>query len=71
VSNRSANDLFDRYLQRESHFDVDELSIFVETNFPKLVSKQRIAYHRITHTITSQNGRLYFLDALSGTGKTL
>ena len=68
--NRSANDLFDRDLQRETHFDVDELATFLQTNLPKLVPEQRIAYDRIMHAITSQSGGLYFLDAPGGTGKT-
>ena len=68
--NRSANDLFDRDLQRETHFDVDELATFLQTNLPKLIPEQRIAYDRIMHAITSQSGGLYFLDAPGGTGKT-
>ena len=68
--NRSANDLFDRDLQRETHFDADELGTFVQTNLPKLVPEQCIAYDRIMHASTSQSGGLYFLDAPGGTGKT-
>jgi len=70
TSNRSANEFFDRDFQRESHFDVDELGTFIETNLPKLCPEQRIAYDRIMHTITSQSGRLYFLDAPGGTSKS-
>ena len=70
VPNRSAHDLFDRDLQRETHFDVDELCTFVQTNLLKLVPEQRIAYDRIMHAITSQSGGLYFLDAPGDTGKT-
>ncbi|KAJ8880978.1 hypothetical protein PR048_017451 [Dryococelus australis] len=44
--NRSANDLFDRDLQRETHFDVDELGTFVQTNLLKLVPGQRIVYDK-------------------------
>jgi len=62
ASIRSANNLFDRDLQRETHFDVDELSTFVQTNLPKLI--------RIMDAITSQSGGLYFIDAPGGTGKT-
>lgn len=37
--NQSANDLFDRDLQRATHFDSDELNTFVQTN---LLGKQKI-----------------------------
>ena len=63
--NRSSNDLFDRDMQRETHFiDVDELDIFIQINLLKLIPEQRIiAYGRIMHAITSRSGRLYFLEA--------
>ena len=39
--NRSSNDLFDRDLQRETHFiDVDELDTFIQTNLLKLIPEQ-------------------------------
>jgi len=59
--NRSVNNLFD--------LDVDKLCTFVQTNLPKLVPDQNIAYDRIMHEIMSQHGRLYFLDAPGRTGK--
>jgi len=68
--NRFANNVFDRNLRRETHFDVDELLTFVQTVLPKLVPDQRAAYDRVMHEITSQHGGLYFLDAPGGIGKT-
>ncbi|XP_067129653.1 uncharacterized protein [Centruroides vittatus] len=68
--NRSVNDTYDRDLQRETHFDVDDLGTFVETNLPKLVSEQRVVYDTIMQAITYQRGGLYFIDAPGGTGKT-
>ncbi|UYV80385.1 hypothetical protein LAZ67_19000038 [Cordylochernes scorpioides] len=68
--NRSANDSYDRDLQRETHFDVDDLSVFVERNLSKLVPEQRIAYDTLMQAISDQRGGLYFLDAPEGTGKT-
>ncbi|UYV77959.1 hypothetical protein LAZ67_15003037 [Cordylochernes scorpioides] len=68
--NRSANDSYDRDLQRETHFDVDDLSVFVERNLSKLVPEQRIAYDTLMQAISDQRGGLYFLDAPGGTGKT-
>jgi len=47
-----------------------ELRTFVQTNIPKLVPNQRIAYDRIRREITSKSGGMYSLDAFGGTGKT-
>ncbi|XP_046666559.1 ATP-dependent DNA helicase pif1-like [Homalodisca vitripennis] len=68
--NRPANNLFDRDLQRETHFDTVELGTFVQINLPQLIPEQRIAYDRIMRAITEQSGGLFFLDAPGGTGKT-
>ncbi|XP_067125076.1 ATP-dependent DNA helicase pif1-like [Centruroides vittatus] len=68
--NRSVNDAYDRDLQHETHFDVDDLGTFVETNLPKLVSEQRVVYDTIMLAITYQRDGLYFIDAPRGTGKT-
>ncbi|GFY26457.1 ATP-dependent DNA helicase PIF1 [Trichonephila clavipes] len=70
ASNRSANNLFDRDLQRETHYDSDELGTLVRTNLPQLILEQRIAYDRIMRAITEQSGGLFFIDAPGGTGKT-
>ncbi|GFX41928.1 ATP-dependent DNA helicase [Trichonephila clavipes] len=70
ASNRHANNLFDRDLQRETHYDSDELGTFVKTNLPQLILEQRIAYDRIMRAITEQSGGLFFIDAPGGTGKT-
>ncbi|GFW07512.1 ATP-dependent DNA helicase [Trichonephila clavipes] len=70
ASNRPANNLFDRDLQRETHYDSDELGTFVRTNLPQLSLEQRIAYDRIMRAITEQSGGLFFIDAPGGTGKT-
>ncbi|GFU70728.1 ATP-dependent DNA helicase [Trichonephila clavipes] len=70
ASNRPANNLFDRDLQRETHYDSDELGTFVRTNLPHLILEQRIAYDRIMRAITEQSGGLFFIDAPGGTGKT-
>lgn len=70
ASNRSGNSLFDRDMQRETTFDVNELASFVQMNLPNLVHEQRIAYEKIMDAVTNQEGGLYFLDAPGGTGKT-
>ncbi|GFR15405.1 ATP-dependent DNA helicase [Trichonephila clavata] len=38
--NRYGNDIFDRDIQRETHFDVNELQTFVGIKLPKLVLEQ-------------------------------
>uniref|UniRef100_T1HTZ7 ATP-dependent DNA helicase n=1 Tax=Rhodnius prolixus TaxID=13249 RepID=T1HTZ7_RHOPR len=68
--NRSGNDIFDRDIQRETHFDVHELQTFVRINLPKLVSEQRTAYDTIITVISNKSCGIYFLDAPGGTGKT-
>ncbi|KFM73771.1 hypothetical protein X975_17061, partial [Stegodyphus mimosarum] len=68
--NRSDNDIFDRDIQRETHFDVNELQTFVRINLPKLVLEQRTAYDTIVNAISNKSCGLYFLDVLGGTGKT-
>nr|XP_042908273.1 ATP-dependent DNA helicase pif1-like [Parasteatoda tepidariorum] len=68
--NRSGNGIFDRDIQRETHFDVNELQAFVRINLPKLVLEQRTAYDTIINAISNKSCGLYFLDAPGGTGKT-
>ncbi|XP_073986276.1 uncharacterized protein [Rhodnius prolixus] len=53
--NRSGNDIFDRDIQRETHFDVHELQTFVRINLPKLVSEQRTAYDTIITVISNKS----------------
>src|SRR5579863_3841026 len=67
---RAAHDLFDRDSHRETHFDVAELTAFVDDNLQKLVREQLIAYNTIMHAVKNGKGGLYFLDAPGGTGKT-
>ncbi|GFX87397.1 ATP-dependent DNA helicase [Trichonephila clavipes] len=68
--NKSGNDIFDRDINRETHFDVNELQTFVRINLPKLVLEQRTAYDTIINAIANKSCGLYFLDAPGGTGKT-
>ncbi|GFV13168.1 uncharacterized protein TNCV_4071081 [Trichonephila clavipes] len=67
ASNRPANNLFDCDLQRETHYDSDELGTFVRTNLPQLILEQRITYDRIMRAITEQSGGLFFIDSPGGT----
>ncbi|GBP21550.1 hypothetical protein EVAR_9733_1 [Eumeta japonica] len=47
--------------------DVNELSVFVNFNIPKLVADQKIAFDAIIESVESNTGRLFFLDAPGGT----
>lgn len=67
---RSVNDLFDRDLQRETHFNVNELHSFVQRNVPRLNPEQRTVFYTIMDAIAMQTGGFYFIDAPGGTGKT-
>lgn len=67
---RPAGDLFNRDLQREQAFDVNELNNYVQTNLLKMLPEQKLAYDKIMHSIAAQQGGFYFLDAPGGTGKT-
>ncbi|XP_068994247.1 uncharacterized protein [Neodiprion pinetum] len=51
-------------------YDVNELSVFVNSNVPKLVSDQKIAFDAIIKSMENNKGGLFFLDAPGGTGKT-
>ncbi|GFV15904.1 ATP-dependent DNA helicase [Trichonephila clavipes] len=70
ASNRPENNLSNSDLQRETHYDSDELRTFIRTNLPQLILEQSIAYDRIMRAITEQSGGLFFIDAPGGTGKT-
>ncbi|XP_055918607.1 uncharacterized protein LOC129950708 [Eupeodes corollae] len=51
-------------------YDVNELSEFVNSNVPKLVADQKIAYDAIIESVENNSGQLFFLDVPGGTGKT-
>lgn len=59
------------FQQRVTHFDVDDLSTFVETNRPKSVPERRIVDVKIILAITYRNDGLLFIDAPGGTGKII
>ncbi|GFX71444.1 ATP-dependent DNA helicase [Trichonephila clavipes] len=57
--NKSGNDIFDRDVHQETHFDVNELQTFVRINLPKLVLEQRTAYDTIINAIANKSCGLY------------
>lgn len=65
---RSQNDVLETMLIRRYNFD--ELKEFIEENLPKLVTDQKQAFNTIIDSVTNNEGKLFFLDAPGGTGKT-
>ena len=55
---------------RETSYNMDDLTLYVEENEPKLLADQRSAYNIILDSVNQQKGRIIFLDAPGGTGKT-
>lgn len=55
---------------REMNYNTDDLFRYVSINAPLLVPDQKIAYDSIMQSIMSEQGRMFFLDAPGGTGKT-
>lgn len=54
----------------ELSYDTVQLTEAVAMNVSKLNQEQRKAYDEIMHSIASDTGQLFFLDAPGGTGKT-
>ena len=55
---------------RETSYNMDELTLYAEENEPKLLTDQRSVYNTILDSVNQQKGRIFFLDAPGGTGKT-
>ncbi|XP_023246107.1 uncharacterized protein LOC111643136 [Copidosoma floridanum] len=51
-------------------YDYNYLFNYVEQNLPKLVPDQRQAFNRIIDSVLNSCGKVFFLDALGGPGKT-
>lgn len=58
--NRPMNDMFNRDLQREHNFDLNELSAFVQSNLPKLNAQQRKIYDTLMQAVTDNSGGFFF-----------
>ena len=55
---------------RETSYDIDSLTRFVEENVSKLLPDEKVAYTTITEQVTHKNRGLFFLEAPGETGKT-
>ena len=53
-----------------SRYNADELTAFVNDNISKLVPDQKHAFDKIIDSVVNNRGKLFFLDAPGGTGKT-
>ncbi|XP_054734508.1 uncharacterized protein LOC129241988 [Anastrepha obliqua] len=70
AANRPVHDMFNRELEREYHYDCNELNTFVTSNLTKLNDQQQHVYVTIMNNVSHGTGGLFFLDAPGGTGKT-
>ena len=59
-----------REMIRETSYSRNELSEFLRANEPNLNVEQKTVYHEIEQSINNGEGKLFFLDAPGGTGKT-
>ena len=66
------NCLADQYTYDEDDLLPEQAKAFFEANYPKLNSDQKCVFERIKHLVEnrSSDGKLIFLDAPGGTGKT-
>lgn len=66
------NCLADRYMAEEDDFTPEKAQAFYEANFSKLNKDQRAVFDYMKNLIEEKNteGKLIFLDAPGGTGKT-
>uniref|UniRef100_UPI00358E883F uncharacterized protein n=1 Tax=Myxine glutinosa TaxID=7769 RepID=UPI00358E883F len=57
-------------LLRETNYNMEELTTFVEQNVPRMVEDQQQAFTSILKSVDDDAGKIFFLDAPGGTGKT-
>ncbi|XP_055910686.1 uncharacterized protein LOC129945050 [Eupeodes corollae] len=55
---------------REIQYDKQNLHQYVQENLPKLNSEQKLAFSQIKESVDLHKGKLFFIDAPGGTGKT-
>lgn len=63
-------DLGNIMLLRETNYNTDFLERFVKDHKNTLTIEQTEAYDKIMHSVNTNSGQLFFLDAPGGTGKT-
>ena len=54
----------------EIHYNSEEESAFFEENYAKLDQEQQVFVDRVLSSIENNSGKIFFLDAVAGAGKT-
>jgi len=67
---RHLGDRLSREMLRETSYDVEQLDKYVSENEPLLLTDKRSANSAILDLVNQKIGRIFFLDAPGGTGKT-
>lgn len=67
---RTENGCENRVYLREINYDVNALAEVVVNNEGSLTAEQNVVYRQIIHSAESDTGKVFFLDAPAGTGKT-
>ena len=57
-------------LTEEMNYDISELTDRVNEAVPNLTGEQSEVYHEVLESVESNRGKMFFLDAPGGTGKT-
>ena len=69
-SSRTESDDMPREELQERSYNIDQLTLQLDTNLPRLLPDQRLAFNTIMTSVHQKSGGIYFLDAPGGTGKT-
>ena len=69
--NRPMHDAFNQELRRKTQYDSEELKETVLRKVPLLNEQQKYAFDTLIKVVNDGTGRIFFLDASGGTGKTL
>ena len=56
--------------QCQSNVDIAEMENYIQENELKLEKDQKKAYDKIIHSVNNASGKMFFIDAPGGTGKT-
>lgn len=67
-SNRLNNNPLKATLKRP--YDSNQLNAYIEENYPKLVPDQHQAFNMILDSVEHNKGKIFFINAPGGTGKT-
>ncbi|XP_071575068.1 uncharacterized protein [Temnothorax nylanderi] len=70
ISNKGLIKIEDEVVRLRCSYDTNELEEYVRNNLQKLVIDQKMAFDRIMDSVNNNLGKVLFLDAPGGTGKT-